>query len=531
MGFFAAPQDPGFRPGPRFPFVLFVAFCSKSVLSCVSCISWFNPVDKDYGKDYDKDSLYGGRSVVTSGIQNPGSRDALLEQIRDALENRLESLRTLADDHHPVDIADALQDLPSSEIDRVLEAFDTDKRAEVVSHIADMDEGLTEQFVEDHSVEELAEIVDEMDPDDAVDLLEVADDEKAEAVIKQLGADDAEEIRELRSFEPDSAGGIMTTEFLWARPDETPQQIIDHLKLESDDVETVQRIMVCAPDMRLLGEMKAKDFLTAEPDQAASTLMDRGLVQVVASTDQEVCANLMRKYDLAVLPVVNESNKLLGIITHDDILDVMEDEAEEDMFRLVGVGDSKPLEHGAAERALKRLPWLTTTLVGMGLIGPLILHKWFEATLDQVVVLAFFIPAIMGLSGNTATQSATITVRGLATGEIQYADLFWMLKRELRVALIIAVVCALTMMLFAYAVTSLGFSEHTSFSIGHVTSTVGISMFAGILVAVVLGTSIPMFCHRAGVDPAVASGPFITTLIDITTQVIYLALATWLLLG
>lgn len=469
--------------------------------------------------------------MVTSAIQDPADRNALLEQIRDALENRLDRLRTLADEHHPVDIADALQELQSGDLDRVLDAFDAEKRAEVVSHIADIDEGLTEQFVEDQTVEELAEIVDEMDPDDAVDLLEVADDEKAEAVIEQLGAEDAQEIRELRRFDPDSAGGIMTTDFLWAKPEETPHQIIEHLKLEADEVETVQRIMVCTPDMTLLGEVTAKDFLTAEPDQAAATLMDRGLVQVVAGTDQEACANLMRKYDLAVLPVVNESNKLLGIITHDDILDVMEYEAEEDMFRLVGVGDSKPLEHGAVERAFKRLPWLTTTLVGMGLIGPLILHQWFEATLDQIVVLAFFIPAIMGLSGNTATQSATITVRGLATGEIHYGDLFWMLKRELRVAFIIAVVCALTMMVFAYFVTAMGFSDTTTFSIGHVTTTVGISMFAGILVAVILGTSIPMFCHRAGVDPAVASGPFITTLIDITTQVMYLALATWLLLG
>lgn len=166
------------------------------------------------------------------------------------------------------------------------------------------------------------------------------------------------------------------------------------------------------------------------------------------------------------------------------------------------------------------------------MIGPLILHKWFEATLDKIVVLAFFIPAIMGLSGNTATQSATITVRGLATGEIHFADLLWMLRRELSVAFIIAIVCSLSMMVFAYAVTTLGFEkEAASFSIAHITGSVGLSMFAGILVAVILGTSIPMLCHRAGVDPAVASGPFITTLIDIATQAIYLALATWLLLG
>jgi magnesium transporter len=282
-------------------------------------------------------------------------------------------------------------------------------------------------------------------------------------------------------------------------------------------------VFVCE-NQRLQGAIPSKVLVAAGAGETASSVMDRAVVQVVTHTDQEVCARLMQKYDLATLPVVDEQNRLQGIITHDDILDIIEEEAEEDMYRLVGVGDNKPLEHGAVERALKRLPWLSTTLIGMGLIGPLILHRWFEATLDEIVTLAFFIPAIMGLSGNTATQSATITVRGLATGEIGFPDIFWMIRRELAVAMIIAVVCAVAMMIFAYGVVALGFQADTA-------ATVGISMFAGIIVAVLLGTGIPMVCHRAGVDPAVASGPFITTLIDVSTQVIYLSLATWLLLG
>lgn len=240
--------------------------------------------------------------MLTSGVQDQESRDALLAQIRDALKNNLETLHDLVDQHHSVDIADALQNLPSPDVDRLLESLGAETRAEVLTHVADIHEGLTEQFVEEHSVEELAKIVDEMDPDDAVDLLELAGDEKAEAVIEKLEAEDAREIRELRQYDADTAGGIMTTEFLRARPDETPQQIVDHLKLEADEVETIQRILVCAADEKLLGDVQAKDLLTAEPDQTASALMDRGLVQVVTSTDQEVCAHLMKKYDLAVLP-------------------------------------------------------------------------------------------------------------------------------------------------------------------------------------------------------------------------------------
>jgi magnesium transporter len=469
--------------------------------------------------------------MATRGIPDPNSREALLAQIRSALNDRIETLDPSLAEKHPADIADAIQAFEAEDLDRVLDLFTLETRADVVTRLADLDEELTGQFVEDQTVAELVEIVDEMDPDDAVDLLEVAGDAKAEAVIEQLEADDAEEIRELRRHDSDTAGGIMTTEYLAARPDETPPQIIERLKLESDDVETVQTMMICGEDDKLLGVIRAKALLTADPAQPVSTVMDRGVVQVVVSTDQEACANLMMKYDISVLPVVDEGNRLIGIITSDDIMDVVEDEAEEDMYRMAGVGDNEPLVHGAMVRAFRRLPWLATTLLGMGLICPLILHRWFEATLDQVVVLAFFIPAIMGLSGNTATQSATITVRGLATGEIDFGDLFWLIRRELAVATIIAVVCSAAMMVFAYGVTALGFeSESAVFSLGRITATVGISMFAGIIVAVILGTSVPMLCHRLGVDPAVASGPFITTIIDISTQVIYLALATSLLL-
>lgn len=470
--------------------------------------------------------------MAKTGIPDPHSREALMAQIRAALGTRMETLDASVAERHPVDIADVLQEFEAEDLDRALDLFDVETRADVVTRLADIDEELTEQFIDDQSVAELVEIVDEMDPDDAVDLLEVTDEDKVEAVLERLEAEDAQDIRALRRHEPDTAGGIMTTEFFTARAEETPTQIINRLKHEVDDVETMQAMMVCGDDRKLVGVIVAKDLLTADPDEPVASVMDRGVVQVIAHTDQEACANLMMKYDISVLPVVDPLNRLIGIITHDDIMDVVEDEAEEDMYRMVGVGDNEPLVHGAMERAFKRLPWLTTTLIGLGLIGPLLLHRWFEATLDQIVLLAFFIPAIMALSGNTATQSATITVRGLATGEIDFGDIWWLLQRELKVAFIIAVVTALAMMIFAMLVAQLGFGEQAAtVSMLRVTATVGISMFVGILVAVMIGTGVPMLCHRAAVDPAIASGPFITTLIDLSTQIIYLALATCLLLG
>ena len=451
--------------------------------------------------------------METSGAPDPNSRESILGQVQAALGSDLESLRPVLAQYHHADLAEALQTLDPKTFDTVLHLLDEETRANVFTRIADLDESLAEQFVEGQPALEVAEIVDDMNPDDAADLLEVADAAKAEAILDRLPSGQAQEVRKLLQYDSDTAGGIMTTEFLAAYPEETPTQIIERIKVKSDDVETIQTVMICGEENKLLGILLAKDLLTANPEQPVSTVMDRGVVQVVAHTDQEACANLMMKYDISILPVVDEQNTLMGIITHDDIMDVLEEEAEEDMYRMVGVGDNEPLVHGAVQRAFKRLPWLTTTLIGMGLVGPLILHQWFKATLEQIIILAFFIPAIMGLSGNTATQSATITVRGLATGEINFGDLLWMLKRELKVALIIATVCAAAMMGFAMIMMSLGLEPgNETLSVARI-------------------TGIPMICHRAKVDPALASGPFITTLIDIGTQVIYLGLATWLLLG
>lgn len=455
---------------------------------------------------------------------------AIEEAVRAALGEDSARIPAILAGLHPADVATLCQHLNEDESPALLNALPTEQRAEVLSHLGDIDEERVEEYLEGQTVEQIAKIVDEMEPDDAVDLLASADQEKAEAVIGQLDHEDAQELRELRKYAPDSAGGIMTPEFIQATPTDSAAEVLARIRDEYEEVENVQCIFVCGAGGRLLGSIPVGDLLAASPSERAGELMDRAVVQVGLLTDQEVCAKLMTRYDIDVLPVVDESNRLEGIITADDILDVQADEAEEDMFRLVGVGDSKPLEHPYWERALKRLPWLVATLLGMGLFGPLILHKWFSGTLEEIVVLAFFVPAVMGLSGSAATQSATITVRGLATDEIAFSDFFWMLRREMAVAGIIAVVCALTMMVFAYVVTAMGMeSAGPNPSTLGITGTIGLSMVAGIFVGAMLGVSIPMLCHRVGVDPAVASGPFITTAIDIAAQVIYLGLATWLL--
>lgn len=441
-------------------------------------------------------------------------------------------LTTELDAFHAVDIAEALSDLPEASRFQALAGLDTELRADVLSEMPDIDEQTFEDFVESAPVDELAEVVDEMEPDDAVDLLDEVEDDKAEAVIKSLDAGRAAEVRKLRTYEPDTAGGIMTTEFVWARMFDTREVISKRLRTLDIEIEGAGEIFAGDEHGRLMGVVHATDLLAAEEDQTVGSLVDRGVVHVTAGTDQEVCAQLMRRYDLSILPVVDEHQRLIGIITYDDIFDVVDDEAREDMYRLAGVGDNKALLHGPWERAFKRLPWLAATLIGIGLVGPLLLRNMFHSTIEQMVVLTFFIPVIMGIGGNTAIQSSTIAVRGLATGEIDAGDIGWMLRREIGVALIIAVVCSVVITGFAYGVVALGF-EHSADAppMIRVALTVGVAMFLGVMVSVLVGTATPMLCHRYGVDPAIASGPFITTFIDIGTQIIYLGLATWVLLA
>ncbi len=441
--------------------------------------------------------------------------------------DRLSLQRTLKH-YHAADIAEAIEDLTPDTKRLVMGSLDLDQTVQVLEEVTEEE---ASDYAEEATVEELARIVDVMSADDAADFLEHIDESKSRAVLAKADPTHAQAILALSSYPQESAGGIMTTEFFWAGPTDPVETVLGKLRTEYEELETIQQVFVLGPDMRLKGVVAVEDLIAASPAQPLAQLMDPATVTIGPGADQEVCARYMRKYDLSVLPVVDKHRRLLGIITLDDILGVVSQEAEEDMFRLAGVGSSRPLEQKTWQRAYQRVPWLLATLVGSGLISPVIVSHFFRPVLQQVVALAFFIPAIMGLAGNTAVQSSTIAVRGLATGELEFGDLWWMLRREMLVALIVGAVCSLALAGFSWGVGSLAFDRAAAGSLDWTFAlTVGVSMFAATLFAVVLGTVIPLGCHRLKIDPAVAAGPFITTLIDIGSQVIYLSLGGAMLL-
>jgi magnesium transporter len=459
------------------------------------------------------------------------------DERRTVVNSLIELLRVEADrlalkqklkEFHSADIAEALEDISEETKRTIMESLDVEQRVEILEEASEQD---IDTFVEDAHVSDLVELVGAMSVDDATEILDRVDEDKAQAVMNRLDPDHAEDLRELREYKPETAGRIMTTEFFWAKPEEDCAAVLERLKEKHEELETSREIFVCREDMKLKGMVDVEDILRAEPGHKIGELVDTATITIGPTVDQEIAARYMQKYDLSVLPVIDPGRRMLGIITFDDILEVMSDEASEDMYRMAGVGDKKPLEHGAFERAYKRLPWLVTTLVGSGFISPLIMNHLYHGTLTRFVALAFFIPAIAGLGGNAATQSSTITVRGLGTGEIVWSDLWWLLKREMSVALIISISCAIALGFFSYIIFSLGLQQSGDLSVVKIAGCISFSILCGTITAVCLGTCIPMVCHRVGVDPAIAAGPFITTLIDFSSQLIYLTIATYVVLG
>jgi magnesium transporter len=424
---------------------------------------------------------------------------------------------------HADDIVRVITELTDDEQDEIMRLLPTELKAEVIDEANDE---LTSHLLEHLADLPLVSILNEMPPDEAADALEQIDEERAGRLLKIVNDEHADHISELRKYKPETAGRIMTTEFLAIERGQTVAEVVQTAREQADDLETLHNIFVINDRGRLVGEVHIQDLLTAEDETHISKIMDRGIISIDARRDQEVAARMMEKYELAVLPVVEDGGQLAGIITFDDIMEVMEEEATEDMYRLAGIGADNPLAEKVLPRAIKRLPWLTTTLIG-GLSLAFII-SYFHTTLERVVALVSFIPVIAGLGGNVGIQSSTITVRGLATGDITVSDVFWLLRRELAVASIIGIVCAIV--LSTVARIFLGVTHSFDGDMLLFCGALSAALFCGMLTAALIGTMAPLICHRMGVDPAYAAGPFVTVTIDVTTQTIYLSIATALLL-
>ncbi len=442
----------------------------------------------------------------------------IIPEIRDLLEQeQWEELKDVLQELHSADIAEIINALDRDEEKiNVFKNLDDDKAVEVFEHIEGDDRSFILPLLPQR---EQKNILNEMSPDERADFFDEITNEEVQLYTGMLNKEAKEETRLLSSYPSDSAGGIMTTDFVTLSEDMTVAQSLKRIREDASDAEQIYSLYVVNKQGKLVGIVTLKDIILANPNRKIGRMMDHKVMSVTAESDQEEVANLFKKYDLHALPVIDQYGILIGIITFDDIMDVIGEEDTEDIYRFGGVKETEfsYFQTSAPKWARQRITWLLL-LVVTGFISGFILERYEEA-LTTVVMLAFFIPVLMDSGGNAGTQAATVIVRGLATGEIAMGQAVKVLRKEILIGLMVGVALAILTALRAVIM-------HSDYSLA---LTVAIAMLATVTIAKIAGAMLPILFQKLGFDPAIMSGPFITTIVDIFALILYFELARLLL--
>ncbi|MCF7848908.1 MAG: magnesium transporter [Kiritimatiellales bacterium] len=417
---------------------------------------------------------------------------------------------------HPADIAEIINHAPLGAHNKLFDLLDDDIKPDVLAELDDQTEAY---ILEELTDEEISDIVEEMAPDDAADVLGELKDKRSEEILELMEDEESDEVRELLQYDEDTAGGIMTSDFVAVRATMTAAEAIDYFgSLDLD--EPVYFVYVVDSLGRLTGWIELWKLLRqTHRDLPMEELADKETISVRTDTDQEEVARLASKYDLSSLPVLDWQNKLVGRVTADDIMDVIEEEASEDIFKLAGSNESE-LEYSSPLNACRaRLPWLMVTLLA-GFMNSLILKSFMaNLTLSEIVALSFFIPIILAMGGNTGIQSSTLIIRAIALGTGHSRRIMKIISHEIAAGATMGVVCGTAIGLWAgFIITHDGTAM---VSPAYLALTVGIALFCAMAFAAVFGALVPVVLNRFKIDPAVASGPFVTASNDIFALLIY----------
>jgi magnesium transporter len=439
----------------------------------------------------------------------------VLEQLRSALEiNDLTTASSIIEALRPADQADLFWELDEDEQTALLPELNPADAADILEELYDKD---VVEIAGNLPLDKLIEIVNEMEPDEAADLLDDLEPEQAEAILSNL--EEAIEVKSLAHYDDDTAGGLMTSAYipLWRRM--TAQQAIDTIRAWRPDEETIYYLFVTDRLKRLVGVTNLRQIIVADPATPIAEIMETDVIYVHTDTDQEECADLMQRYDLLALPVIDENKILLGIITIDDLVDVIQSEASEDIQRM---GGTEPLDRGYLDTSLlaitrKRSGWvlllfITATLTGLDMDS-------FQHELAAVVALGIFIPMLIGTGGNAGSQTTATIIHAMAAGDIDWDDAWRVCLHEIR----IGIVLGLGMAVIAYGLAILWVKDH------RLALTVAASICGIVLWATGAGSLLPLLAARLGIDPTVVSGPVMSTLVDATGLFIYFTIARLIL--
>ncbi|MBE7549716.1 MAG: magnesium transporter [Anaerolineales bacterium] len=439
----------------------------------------------------------------------------VLEQLRTALEaNDLVTASSIIEELRPADQADLFWELDEDEQAALLPELNPADAADILEELYDQD---VVELAENLPLDKLIEIVNEMEPDEAADLLDDLEPEQAQAVLAKLK--EAIEVKSLADYEDDTAGGLMTSAYipLWRRM--TAQQAIDAIRAWRPDEETIYYLFVTDRLKRLVGLVNLRQLIVADPATPITEIMDTDVVYVYTDTDQEECADLMQRYDLLALPVVDENKVLLGIITIDDLVDVIQSEAGEDIQRM---GGAEPLDRGYLDTSIlaitrKRIGWLLLLFITATLTG--LVMDSFQDELAAMVALGIFIPMLIGTGGNAGSQTTATIIHAMAIGDVDWNDAWYVWLHEMRIGIILG----LGMGVVAYGLAMFWVKDH------RLAMTVAASIFGIVLWATGAGSLLPLLAARLGIDPTVVSGPVMSTMVDATGLFIYFTVARFIL--
>jgi len=419
---------------------------------------------------------------------------------------------------HPADVVEALRAVEIKDWPRLLRLVPDD--AERAETVAILEEDERSRLLDLLEPGEIGALIRNLDSDDATDVLEDLEPSEQKEALQSLSADERAQYEELLRYEPDTAGGIMQVERAQVRRNQTVDDAIQCVRALVEDDTQVHTVWVVDEADRLVGIVDIASLLLHRKETPIQELVEAPVAKVLPDVDQEQVARIFKKYGMYSLPVVDKEGKMIGRILHDDVIDVVVEEAEEDALKQAGTSTEELLYRDQAFSIARiRLPWLLVTMMG-SLVSAKMIHL-FSGVLDEAIILAAFVPVVTAMGGNVGSQSATILTRGLATGRVDMSDMASTIFRELRVGMMMGAFCGVVVGAVAAAF----------FSDGHMMLgvVVCVAMIAAMTVAATVGTMAPALMERAGIDPAIASGPFVTTANDSIGIVIYLSTALFFL--
>ncbi|RJP26739.1 MAG: magnesium transporter [Candidatus Abyssobacteria bacterium SURF_5] len=453
----------------------------------------------------------------------------LVPELRELLaEGNAESLREFCGATHPAFIAEFLSGLTTEEIHQILSYADRRARAEIFSYL---DSEIQLALASSLQRPELVELISNMSHDERVDLIKRMPEAETQIIMPAIAQVEREDIRKLASYPEGTAGAVMTSDYATLSPDLTVEEAIRKLRLEAPDKETIYYAYVVDDQRRLIGFVSLKDLILARSFKRVGEVMHSDVISARLDEDQEEVARKIEKYDLLAIPIINGGGALVGIVTHDDAMDIIREEQTEDIEKFMGltgeVQDENYLAVPATAHFRRRAFW-AVTLALLGLISGAVLEM-FEDTLTSVFILAFYLPMLIGTGGNTGSQAATVVVRALALRQIRPGNIFEVVWKELRVSLMLSMALILVALIRVFLFSPAPGPTTGGFSLIEISTVVALALGLQVISATLIGALLPILASKAKIDPAVVASPALATSVDITGMLIYFGLAKLML--